>query len=39
VTGTLAEVLAWAQAGTDSDAGGYRGESTGLVRQAQALLR
>ncbi len=38
-TGTLAEVLAWAQAGTDSDAGGYRGEFIGLVRQAQALLR
>ena len=37
--GTLAEVLAWAEAGTDSDAGGYRGEFTGLVRQAQALLR
>lgn len=38
-TGTLADVIAWAQAGTDSDAGGYRGEFTGLVRQAQALLR
>jgi secreted protein with Ig-like and vWFA domain/anti-sigma factor RsiW len=38
-TGTLADVIAWAQAGTDSDTGGYRGEFTGLVRQAEALLR
>ena len=38
-TGTLADVLSWAQAGTDSDAGGYRGEFLGLVRQADALLR
>jgi Ca-activated chloride channel family protein len=37
--GTLAEVLAWAQAGTESDTGGYRSEFIGLVRQAQALLR
>ena len=32
-------VLAWAEAGTDTDAGGYRSEFAGLVRQAQALLR
>jgi Ca-activated chloride channel family protein len=38
-TGTLADVLAWAQAGTDSDAGGYREEFIRLVRQAQALMR
>jgi Ca-activated chloride channel family protein len=38
-TSSLADVLAWAQAGTDSDAGGYRSEFTVLVQQAQALLR
>ena len=38
-TGTLADVLAWAQAGTDTDTGGYRSEFTGLVRQAETLVR
>ena len=36
---TLADVLNWAQAGTDSDAGGYRGEFLGLVRQAEAVVQ
>jgi Ca-activated chloride channel family protein len=38
-SGTLADVLNWAQAGTDSDAGGYRGEFLGLVRQAEAVVQ
>ncbi len=38
-SGTLAEVKAWAEAGTDGDVGGYRGEFIALVRQAEALLR
>ena len=38
-TGTLAEVRAWAEAGTDDDAGGYRSEFVQLVRQAEALVR
>ena len=38
-SGTLAEVRAWAEAGTDGDAGGYRSEFTTLVRQAEALLK
>ena len=37
--GTLDQAAAWAGAGTDSDAGGYRGEFVGLVRQAEALMR
>jgi len=36
---TLADVLNWAQAGTDCDAGGYRGEFLGLVRQAEAVVQ
>jgi len=32
-------VQAWAEAGTDGDAGGYRSEFIGLVKQAEALLR
>ncbi len=35
----LADVARWAEAGTIDDAGGYRLEFTGLVRQAQALVR
>ena len=38
-SGTLAEVRAWAEAGTDGDVGGYRSEFALLVRQAEALLR
>jgi Ca-activated chloride channel family protein len=38
-SGTVSDVLAWAEAGTDSDAGGYRGEFTELVRQAETLMR
>ena len=38
-TGTLGDVQAWAEAGTDGDAGGYRSEFIGLVKQAEALLR
>ena len=38
-SGTLAEVRAWAEAGTDGDAGGYRSEFIALVRQAEALLK
>ncbi len=38
-TGTLDQVIAWAEAGTDSDAGGYRGEFVELVRQAEVLMR
>ena len=38
-TGTLDQAAAWAEAGTDSDAGGYRGEFVELVRQAEALMR
>ncbi len=34
---TLAEVSAWARAGTGDDAGGYRSEFLGLVKQAEAL--
>jgi Ca-activated chloride channel family protein len=37
--GTLDQVVAWAEAGTDSDAGGDRGEFVGLVRQADVLMR
>ena len=37
--GTLDDVIAWADAGTEGDAGGYRGEFTELVRQAGALTR
>ena len=37
--GTLAEVRAWAEAGTEDDVGGYRSEFALLVRQAEALLR
>jgi Ca-activated chloride channel family protein len=37
--GSLDDVIAWAEAGTESDAGGYRGEFTELVRQAGALMR
>ena len=35
---TLAEVLHWAEQGTDSDAGGYRGEFISLVKQAETIL-
>jgi len=35
----LADVARWAEAGITDDAGGYRAEFTGLVRQAQALVR
>ncbi len=38
-TGTLGDVQAWAEAGTDGDAGGYRSEFIGLVKQAEALLK
>ena len=38
-SGTLDQVRAWAEAGTDGDAGGYRSEFTTLVRQAEALRR
>jgi Ca-activated chloride channel family protein len=38
-TATLAEVRAWAEAGTDDDVGGYRSEFVQLVRQAEALVR
>jgi len=38
-TATVADVVAWAQAGTESDAGGYRSEFIGLVRQSEALLK
>jgi Ca-activated chloride channel homolog len=37
-TATLAEVLHWAEAGTGSDAGGYRGEFISLVKQAETIL-
>lgn len=36
---TLTDVLAWAQAGSDNDAGGYRAEFVKLVQQAQVLMR
>jgi Ca-activated chloride channel family protein len=35
---TLAEVLHWAESGTGSDAGGYRGEFISLVKQAETIL-
>jgi Ca-activated chloride channel family protein len=35
---TLAEVLHWAEQGTGSDAGGYRGEFISLVKQAETIL-
>jgi Ca-activated chloride channel family protein len=35
---TLAEVLHWAEQGTGSDAGGYRGEFISLVKQAGTIL-
>jgi Ca-activated chloride channel family protein len=35
---TLAEVLHWAESGTVSDAGGYRGEFISLVKQAETIL-
>jgi len=38
-TGTLADVQAWAEAGTDGDVAGYRSEFAQLVRQAEALLQ
>ena len=37
-TATLAEVLHWAEQGTGSDAGGYRGEFISLVKQAETIL-
>ena len=37
-TATLTDVLAWAQAGTADDAGGYRGEFVQLVRRAETLV-
>ena len=36
---TLADVRAWAEAGTEGDVGGYRNEFVGLVRKAETLLR
>jgi Ca-activated chloride channel family protein len=35
---TLAEVLRWAESGTGTDAGGYRGEFISLVKQAETIL-
>jgi len=35
---TLSEVLHWAEQGTGSDAGGYRGEFISLVKQAETIL-
>ena len=37
-TATLAEVVAWSQAGLEQDPGGYRSEFVGLVKQTEALL-
>ena len=37
-TATLDSVLHWAEEGTGSDAGGYRGEFISLVKQAEAIL-
>jgi Ca-activated chloride channel family protein len=34
---TFASVMSWAEAGIGADAGGYRAEFVGLVRQAEAL--
>ena len=36
---TLAEVSAWGRAGLGDDAGGYRQEFLGLVKQAEALVQ
>jgi len=36
--GTLADVRAWAEAGADDDANGYRGEFIQLVRQAESVM-
>jgi Ca-activated chloride channel homolog len=38
-TGTLADVKAWAEAGTDGDAGGYRSEFVELVQKTEALMQ
>ncbi|MDB6169612.1 MAG: von Willebrand factor [Verrucomicrobia bacterium] len=38
-SGTMAEVIAWAEAGTADDAGGYRGEFADMARRAGALAR
>jgi len=34
----VADVVAWAQAGTGEDEGGHRGEFIGLVKQSESLL-
>ena len=35
----LADASRWAEAGLSDDPGGYRAEFTGILRQAQALVR
>ena len=38
-TATMADVVAWAEAGSTDDAGGYRTEFVDLARDAEKLQR